>query len=356
MLIADRLDQLAAFEPSSYPVISLYLNTRPGSHGRTDFDPFVRKEFTRLATALPLRSPDRLSIERDAKRIREHLVRELRPATNGMAIFACAAQDGFFVALPLDVPIERHQLYVGSQPHLYTLARLNDQYRRYAAVIADTHSARIFVFGLAKTLARHEIESPPVSKRPAENWTQARYQRHVRNAHLHHVKEVVDAIERIVREEQIEHVIFGGDEVIVPKLREQLPAYLAQKVVDVLRLDIRTPEHEILRATVEAMREQDARDDAAIVGRLFDEYRAGGLGVVGLKPTLDALANGQVDELLLTASMEEIRGEGGEEPEFFTPGELVARARQTGAEVRFIEDAGLLAGVGGVGALLRFRR
>jgi len=35
--------------------------------------------------------------------------------------------------------------------------------------------------------------------------------------------------------------------------------------------------------------------------------------------------------------------------------ELVTRAQQTGARIRFIEDAALLAGIGGVGALLRFR-
>jgi peptide subunit release factor 1 (eRF1) len=35
--------------------------------------------------------------------------------------------------------------------------------------------------------------------------------------------------------------------------------------------------------------------------------------------------------------------------------ELVVRAQQTGARIRFIEDVALLADVGGVGALLRFR-
>jgi peptide subunit release factor 1 (eRF1) len=36
-------------------------------------------------------------------------------------------------------------------------------------------------------------------------------------------------------------------------------------------------------------------------------------------------------------------------------GELVTRAEQTGASIRFVENADLLAGIGGVGALLRFR-
>jgi peptide chain release factor subunit 1 len=246
-------------------------------------------------------------------------------------------------------------LYVGDQPHLYTLARLYDQNRRYAVVIADTNSARIFVFGLMKTIGQEQVNSTKVSRTQVGGWSQARYQRHVRNYHLHHAKEIVEALDRIVREEEVEQIVFGGDEVIIPVLRDQLPEFLAQKVVDVLRLDIRTPEQEILSATIEAMRQQDARDDAELVKRLFDESRAGGLGAVGLHQTLDALKNGQVDELILSASMTEIRGDGGEDTEVFTSDELVTRATQTGAEVRFIEDPALMADAGGVGAMLRYR-
>jgi peptide subunit release factor 1 (eRF1) len=36
-------------------------------------------------------------------------------------------------------------------------------------------------------------------------------------------------------------------------------------------------------------------------------------------------------------------------------GELVARAQQNAARIRFIEDSRLLENVGGVGAILRFR-
>ncbi len=353
--ISEQLDQLAAFEPTTLPVVSLYLDTQSGKHGRAHFAPFIRKEFGALAGTFALRSPERLSFDRDTERIQQHLDDELEPSTNGLAIFACAGKDDFFLSLPLEAPLNGNQLYVGGQPHLYTLARLYDQNRRYAVVIADTNAARIFVFGLMKTIGEEQVKSTKVSRAQVGGWSQARYQRHVRNYHLNHAKEIVEALDRIVREEDIEQIVFGGDEVIIPVLREKLPEFLAQKVVDVLRLNIRTPEHEILSATIEAMREQDARDDIELVKRLFDEYRAGGLGAVGLHQTLAALENGQVDELLLSASIKEIRGDGGEDTEPFMSDELVTRATQTGAEVRFIEDPALLAEAGGVGAMLRFR-
>jgi peptide chain release factor subunit 1 len=308
-----------------------------------------------LARTFAPRSPERLSFDRDAERIRQYLEGKLEPSTNGLVIFACAGKADFFFALQLEVAIEVNELYVGNQPHLYTLARLYDQNRRYAVVIADTNAARIFVFGLMKTLEEARVESTKVSRTQVGGWSQARYQRHVQNYYLHHAKDIVEALDRIVRDNGIEQIIFSGDEVIIPILQAQLPESLSRMVVDVLRLDILTPEYEVLRTSIKAMREQDTRDDAAVVKCLFDEYRSGGLGAVGLQRTIEALKNGQVDELLLDASSKEIREEEGLSRGPFMPDELVTLAMKTGAKVRFIEDPALLSEVGGVGAMLRYR-
>ena len=115
----------------------------------------------------------------------------------------------------------------------------------------------------------------------------------------------------------------------------------------------------------------------------IDAYRAGALGVVGPEDTLDALVKGQVDELLITASLATLEPVTAEAAAALTADstlldpaveptaageaaqadpqvvrladELVTRAKQTSARVTFIEDASLLADYGGVAALLRFR-
>jgi peptide subunit release factor 1 (eRF1) len=218
------------------------------------------------------------------------------------------------------------------------------------------------------------VNNVKVARTRVGGWSQMRYQRHADNYHLLHAKEVVEMLERVVREEGVGHVVLAGDEVIIPLLREQLPRHLADKVIDVLRLDIRTPEHEVLKATTEALREHNTQTDAERVRQLLDEYRAGGLAAVGLRDTLTALYRGQVDGLLLSASSREIRSDEedfedipadgvlpvqaalrGREPHLVAADMLVTRARQSGARVTFIEDPALLADVGGVGALLRYR-
>ena len=295
---------------------------------------------------------------------------ELRPSSNGAAIFACAGAGDFFEALQFDAPINMHRLYVYHQPHLYTLAKLQDKYPPYAAVVADTNTARIFVFGLGRTLAAETVTSEKVrSRSQLGGWWLRRYQAPVENFHLRHSKEIVQQLERIVQEEGIEHIFLAGDEVILSVLREQLPPSLAGKVVDELKLDITTPEHEILRATLAAMREQDAQTDAERVRAMIDDYRSGGLAVVGVHDVLAALANGQVETVFLSTGLEQMHPEEEGLHEALAPAlkelpedtgiritdALVTRAHQTGAEVRFIEDPALLADVGGVGATLRYR-
>lgn len=381
-MLEDKLKELSGFQPTTMPVLSVYLDTQSDQHGRDHFAPFLRKEFKARANTYAPRSPERDSFDKDVQKITSWLSTELRSASNGVAIFACSGASDFFEALQFDAPIPKNQLYIYHQPHLYTLARLNDEYPPYAAVIADTNSARIFVFGLARTLATGTVTSPKVRSRsqigigaapfrsPA-GWSMRRYQLHVENYHLRHSKEVIESLDRIVREEGVEHIILAGDEIILPILREQLSPFLAAKVIDEESLDMNIPEHELLKATLATMQEHDAQTDSESVAAMIDEYRAGGLAVIGVHDVLAALANGQVDTLFLSTTLDELypgsedlhealvpaAGELPQEADTSVkiPDALVTRAKQTGASVKFIEDPSLLANVGGVGASLRYR-
>jgi len=127
------------------------------------------------------------------------------------------------------------------------------------------------------------------------------------------------------------------------------------------------------------MREDDAQTDAEHVERLLNAWHSSGLGVVGPEDTIDALAKSQVEELLITATPALLQRASQLPVELRTGSafakttadtsasnevdpeqmqfadELVSRAQQQSARIRFIEDAALLEEIGGVGALLRFK-
>ncbi len=372
----EHLERLLAFEPTPLPVLSLYLNTQPDQHGR---DPAVKayleREFKSLARTWPASSPERQSFDRDVERILAFLDDKVDAAANGIAIFACWGAGEFFDAIQLNAPIDENRVYVYHQPHLYHLMRLDDEYPRYAVLVTDANSARIFVFGLGQTIESEDVKGKKVHRVKVGGWSQARYQRRVNQAHQQHAKEVIDRLEQIVREDNIRHVILAGDPAMAPVLQEQMPKQLSDMLVDVMKIDVKAPEQEVLAATLDKMREQSSKTDTEQVERLLQEYRAHGLAIVGPHETLEALANGQVDELLISATLEQARPEreqvdailapeipdsrGGtdtDEPrQASLPDLLVTKAKLTDAKVSFIDDGGLLEPVGGVGAFLRWR-
>lgn len=384
MTLNDQLDRLAAFEPSPYPVVSLYLDTQPDGRGRDNFQAFVRKELKARAQTYPARSSEREMLERDLERIANYLETSLEPSANGVAIFACDAAE-LFAAVQIEAPLGDHWLYIGDQPHLYPLARIASQYPRYAVVLADTNRTRILVIANGTVAGDTAIEGTKTRRTSQGGWSQARYQRHVENYHLHHIKDVVSALEKIVMREGIDRVIVSGDPVAIPLIREQLPKPLAEKVIDEVSIPSDAPEADVIARTRESIVEVDAKTDREKVDAAVGAYRAGGLGVVGPDATLLALTNGQVDELLITASLASLEGLRGTraaemaiandsaiaepavepsaagEPAHAEMGtvrladELVTKAHQTSARTSFIEDPSLLEAFGGVAATLRYR-
>jgi len=230
-------------------------------------------------------------------------------------------------------------------------------------VLADTHVARIFVFALNTVQREERIEGTKTRRHKMGGWSQKRYQRHIENFHVQHAKEVVDHVARIVRDERIDRIILSCDEVILPVLREQMAKDVAERVVDVMHIEMLAPEREVLDATIDALREKDAVSDRERVEQLIGAYRGSGLAVVGVEATCKAFELGQVDELVITARPETIggmkHGAGEQQPdrsaEERAADELIAQARNTSAKIRVIEDPSLLAPVGGVGAFLRFK-
>ena len=368
------LQKLAEFESTGTPFISVYLNTEPNENGKHIFEVFLKKQLSEHADKYELRTKERESFDRDAERINKYL-EDLRPSVRGVAIFACSGADEFFNAIEFNVPFEENNFFVFDKPHIYPLVRLYDQNPVYTVVLADTNAAHIYVFGRGRVLDKEEIENTKTNRTEVGGWSQMRFQRHIENYHLHHAKEIVEELAKIVRDEQINKIVLAGDETaIIPLLREQMPQELDEKIAGVLRLNVNTPEHELLGEAEKVIRQHDTLQDKEKIDRLFEENYDGGLAVVGVEKTLAALSNGQVQELFLSADFDKIKynkkkveevlenyapGEDAPPPDVKNSGmlvdELIRKGLNSADNIRFIEDENLLKNAGGAGALLRFR-
>ena len=368
------LSRLLDVQPGEVPFISLYLDTGANEQGKKDFPVFLKKQLKDHAAVLDPDSDKSKSFTKDSEKI-EEFVDSLDPSTRGVAIFTRSGDGDFFKTFELSVPFAENRLYVFDRPFLFPLVRLMDQNPTFAVVAADTNAANIYVFKRAETVRREEIKNTKTNRTEVGGWSQMRYQRHIENFHQQHAKEVVGELDKLLRSDRIDRVVLAGDEaVIIPLLRAEISEALSEKVVATLPLNVNTPEHEIFEAAYEAVSKHDEERDAERIGYLKEVNYADGVGVTGFAETLSALFNGQVQELYLTASPDEIEYRNADVKlvlQEYAPGmdetlpeanqkellmdELIRQAASSADRIRFINDPHLLKAAGGVGAILRYQ-
>jgi len=78
------LARLVAFEATTFPVVSVYLNTQADQHGRAaDAAPYLHREFKALARTFAPGCPERHSFDRDVERIVSYTADQIDPARTG---------------------------------------------------------------------------------------------------------------------------------------------------------------------------------------------------------------------------------------------------------------------------------
>jgi peptide subunit release factor 1 (eRF1) len=103
MSLGKLIEKLAAFEPSGFPFITVYLNAEANEHGRDEFGPWLRNELAGRTGDYEEESAEAESFNQDLEKILNFVDKEVDAAANGVAIFACSGADGFFETVQLEV-------------------------------------------------------------------------------------------------------------------------------------------------------------------------------------------------------------------------------------------------------------
>lgn len=353
--IPELIRKLAEVDAGELPLLSVYLDMRPEATGEKpelrSGEVFVRDRLRELRRTLGVRGPDVDSFEADAERIHEYVGREMKPSTEGLAIFACHGI-GLFEPIEVPAPFE-NQVTMGPTADLYQLARLDENYETALVALVDTNTARLFAYRRGRLLERGGPDDDPVHyrKRHTGGWSQARYQRHIDGHRKEFAEEIARAIGRAVERERASHIILAGSDIALRWLDEALPKELPQQVTSLIRerlhIDMRANINEVAAEIAPVLREVERRSEEDAVRRVIVEVQRGGLGVTGLEWVRRALELGQVDELVIDekAGLDEA-----------TRAELVRLAALTSAQVEVVSgDEPHPALADGVGAVLRWR-
>ncbi len=349
----ELIKKLAEFEPSEMPVLSVYLDMRPQATGG---NPEIRSGEIVLKdrlheiekTYLP-RGADLDSFRADREKIEKFVADEMSPATSGLIIFACSAEN-LWEKMEIGAELE-NQVAVGAVPSLFQFAKILGDYESAVVAVVDTNTARFFVTNYGKlkeTEAPNDPNTDLYQKTSGGGWNQMKYQRTVDNKRDEFSKEVVRDLEELIREVDAKNLIIAGDEIAMTLLQTNLSPQTREILYsEVLRIDEKTPRLEIKEAVGGILADIVKENTNTNVEKLISAVRGDGLGVAGINLTKKALENGQVETLLIDPQSEKLDHD--------TRNELIRLAETNGATVEMVEDNEKFAAMQGAGGLLRYK-
>lgn len=387
MDLTKLIKKLGTAEPTGDAVLSIYINAEINNSGGRDFPIWLKKALSEQTGRFADDEVAAEKFETIRERIEAFAADGVDNATRGIAIFAGLGEKPLFETVELAVPFNDNEIFVTGRPYVFPLVRALEQNPKYAVLWADTNKADIYVFGGENRIRSENtaddkvgtIQNEVTNRSQVGGWSQARYQRSIDNFHLQHAKEVVAELEQVVRDRHIEKLVLCGDEAsIMPVLRPQLSKPLEEKVVATVNMSQYDSPEDIRAKTSAVLSDENDELDAMKVQDVEDAAKAAaGMGTLGVEDTLRALANGQVQELVMTAAIDSIEYSEAQVKKIlaeYRPGDdlvgidtdrstrysgdiadqLVLGAINTDAKITFIENHALLADSGGVGSILRY--
>jgi hypothetical protein len=329
MRIANTLKRLAARPRSPWPVLSVYVNTRPVGPQMTTYRTGLKKRMAEELAAFPVRSPERESLAVDFARVQHYLDYDLRPEARAAAVFSSYAGDDMFDAVQLPVELAESMIVVGPVPVLGPLLVVADRALPAIVLVADERAARLFVILLGAVLSRREVRAP-ASAEGDEKTRSARF-----------ATTITQALADLAAGSDATLAFLGGDAGIAATVRKNLPAYWRGTVLEPGAWDLRVTE-DALAADVDARLQSHRAAERIEVARALVATVASGRAVQGVEATREALRQGGVTRLLFACGFGDRNARE----------ELAALALAQGAAVQFVPAGAVPAfDAAGVGAV-----
>jgi protein required for attachment to host cells len=361
---------LATLPQTVDPVVSCYVNREPGQpNGR-----HLLEEQVRLLRA-SLGPKWQSEFEEALNRIDTYLCQDLPGRVIGLAMFARAGRQPFFLPLQFHVPLP-NWLAVDTAPNIYHLVELKDTYHRYTVVFCTETGVRILGLNVGTVVDDIWNEFPGPRDRASRKRTREQYQNHREQQMNSFISELIGVLSQFMFAGRYGHLILAGHPRVISRIRKALPSHLAAKLVDVVPASEYDRPNDVVAATMASFIEQEERESQAVVGRLQREIDTHGLAVVGTIATFEALKWGQVYMLVMakaydpgTGWMCGACGATGVEPlsvkicpeclskevrALNVKEEMVRMAERTGSGVEVVNHSDFLMRLGGIGCLLRF--
>jgi peptide chain release factor subunit 1 len=373
MLTHREIKELSTVRGDKNFFVSLYLDVNPLTNPKRDYGIHFKnmlKEVTRK-----IGRDTKNKIKEDLEKIEKYLTDNKKKFNKGIAIISSKPL-GLWKSYHLSLPV-KNELIVDSTPYIKPLLTLLDNYQRYAVLLVDKESARIFVIYLGKIEDYTELFTPDVpGKHKKGGWfalEQTGYERHI-NYHVSmHIKDVIKTFEDFLHKEAINRIIIGGTEEAVVKIKDMLPQIILNKVITTFPAEMILREKDVLNKTLKIIEKFEREEEKNIVEDLITKTMKNNMAVLGIENILANLQEGKVMKLVFLRDMT-ARGFKCSNCHFLTVQAIkfcpycrrkfeeihylidfaVQMAIEQGALIKVITKSNEFAKAGGIGAFLRF--
>jgi len=373
MLSSAELKEISSFEGNDSYFVTLYLNVDPMFNKRGDymvhFKNMIRDTVGTLDRAVYKR------VKGDLERVENYVLANKRMFKKGLALFS-SEEKSFWKDYHLNVPV-RNELIVDKTPYVKPLMDIMDNYQRYAVLLVDKESARIFVIHLGEIVEYGEVHTPDVPGRHKKGgWfalSQNHYERHIEHHVSLHLRDVVERLDSFIRGEYIGRLIIAGSDEAVSAVKGMLHRTVRDKIIGDVKLEMFARPDEVLNKVGPVVLDFEKMKEEETVEGLIARAMKNNNAVLGLEDVLNALQEQRVMKLVFIKDyrasgyscrscgyLSVQRAEhcpycGGKIDTVDYIVDLAGeRAIQQGALVEVVLENKRLSDAGGIGAFLRF--
>jgi peptide chain release factor subunit 1 len=369
----ERLRALAALRPERGRVLSVYLNLDPSQFAtppaRRSAISSVLDDAHRAIEAAGCDHEVDQELRHDLQRARDLL--EDDPPTqgaHGLAVFLCEPADLFeIVRLPRPVA---SRVSIDPAPLVEPLAELLDE-TAWGVLLVNRRIARFFR-GTRDRLTEVADRRDDVPGQHREGGlSQPRYERSIEEDVDHHLKSVAEQVFAEHQRRPLDALLLGSPEELAPRVEGALHPYLRERLAGRLSIDVEVPgPDEVLAAAQPVIVAREREEAEQALSRLRERIGAGGAAAAGWADVLEALNERRVEALVLdggdgvgvrcpscgwlgtgTESCP-VDGTTVERHDDIAEAAVEAAVGQSAKIIRVEPED--LAGLGGVGAVLRF--
>jgi peptide subunit release factor 1 (eRF1) len=301
-LRADRLRELATLRPEGARVLSVFLNLDPAEFAeppaRASEIRSVVDELRRVARDSDGLAHDaKVALREDVDRVEDYLSSFTPKGAHGVVVYACGPA-GLFEVIRLPRPIETRAV-IDDSPLIEPLAELIGA-GTWCVVLVNRQTGRMFV-GDRERLDEVDVIVDDVHGRHKQGGlSQARYQRSVDEDVQDHLRTVAQAAFVRFKRAPFDNLLLGGPQETVTDFESKLHAYLQERVVGRIGVDVEnTSVDEVHRAAAVKIEAYEQQRDRAALDRLSEGLSKGSRAAAGLDDVLEALNERRVEILLL---------------------------------------------------------